>query len=449
MNKYGYYPFKNSFDKLNGSDLKLLTDVAEGWYIDYKREQLKSRDIAKHLSSFANQYGGFLIFGIDEDRTRRTAGAFPGIEGTKVQALLVAIGDAAATHVNPVVYYEEKIIHGPVQEISLAEDKAIVVIYIPQGPDPPYIHSSGRIYRRVGDRSNPKPETDRYLLDKLSERGLKTREKWSEFLNRIPPLPQEQKEMTWSHIYLLPEPFEKGPDRDLDLEDFKILGQSGPEMAPWLPMNRMFPTVNGYIAQQITNVDPTFSPLCLRWWHNGTARFSIPINTYDINTFPGDVNEYEYAKEYIEIAHNQRMESIKIADFSQFLNILTSLLNQYMTLRKTAEDKRNLLVRVILQNTWRKSPFLDDETYIKKCSETGIPVIEDLDISVPQEAELSELTLIDLDVFEKEFSDESKSDKKDVLLMSIIIARLPLQALGIVSQVSQTLKRIISEAQKN
>ena len=40
----------------------------------------------------------------------------------------------------------------------------MVVVEIPQSRAAPHVHKDGRIYRRVADASEPKPETDRLSL---------------------------------------------------------------------------------------------------------------------------------------------------------------------------------------------------------------------------------------------------------------------------------------------
>lgn len=42
------------------------------------------------------------------------------------------------------------------------------MVHIPWGADAPSVHREGRIYRRVGDGSEPKAENDRFVLDQLA-----------------------------------------------------------------------------------------------------------------------------------------------------------------------------------------------------------------------------------------------------------------------------------------
>ncbi len=65
MNIDRYNPFGKELDKIDGKNMAILRDVAEGWFVDYKGQTITIKDYAKHMSAFANQYGGWLFVGID------------------------------------------------------------------------------------------------------------------------------------------------------------------------------------------------------------------------------------------------------------------------------------------------------------------------------------------------------------------------------------------------
>ena len=130
MDYYSFNPFSKNIDKINGEDLFVLKDISEGWYVDYKENIIKIPKIAKHMSAFANQYGGWLFFGIKESEAR-TAGRYVGVDKDEVSKLLISIREAITAHSSPEIYYKEKIIEGPCNAIGLPEDKSIVILYIP------------------------------------------------------------------------------------------------------------------------------------------------------------------------------------------------------------------------------------------------------------------------------------------------------------------------------
>ena len=438
--RYSYYPFKNPLDKLNGSDLKLLTDVAEGWYVDYKSQDLGARKNGQHLSSFANQYGGWLFFGIKEDRNTQTAGTFVGIDNSKLESIRVSLREGSSAHVQPEVYYEDKVIYGPILEVDLPEDRFILLVYVPKGLKSPYVHSSGRIYRRVADHSDPKPETDRFLLDALWKRSRDMLDRWGEFLSKTPLLSSQQQGSTWIHIFIVPDVYKERPHKILSYDDFLVLGSSSAESGTWAPMNRIVTTSNGYLAQQANEPRAELTPLSFRWWYGGNARFSIPLNTYDIPSFRNLIGKYEFAEEYLSVIQKQNFRSIKIADFTKVLIALIALVNQYISLRKVTRDSRTLYARIIIENVTMISPFLDEPGFIRRVNENGVPVVEDSKICMPQHASVERLIRLEpsesLDMIQ-----ENAPVPVDLLLYSGLIGRMLLQAVGAITDLEQMFTR--------
>ena len=116
-----FTPFDKAHDELSAEDLESLREVrCEGWYVEYKSQLPSTRDLAKSLSSFANQYGGWLFLGVDETPDSLTAGTFPGIENEKLPKVLESLRNAAKDIVRPHVAYQHRILEGPVETIRLS-----------------------------------------------------------------------------------------------------------------------------------------------------------------------------------------------------------------------------------------------------------------------------------------------------------------------------------------
>ena len=58
------HPFEKAFQDLVAADLACLREVSEGWYVEYKSTAIAPRALAKSLSAFANQYGGYLFLAL-------------------------------------------------------------------------------------------------------------------------------------------------------------------------------------------------------------------------------------------------------------------------------------------------------------------------------------------------------------------------------------------------
>jgi len=192
MERYSFSPFDVGPEALTGPDLAVLKGVAEGWFVDYKREAVPPRELAKHLSAFANQQGGWLFIGVEEDKTTMTARAFPGIPTATVPAVRVQLREATSAHVAPEVFFSIKVVDGPVPELGLPNGRSIMIIVVPESSHTPHIHSSGRIYRRVADQSDPKPETDRRVLDLLWNRRERVKVALEQLLRDNPVLAKDE-----------------------------------------------------------------------------------------------------------------------------------------------------------------------------------------------------------------------------------------------------------------
>jgi hypothetical protein len=216
------------------------------------------------MSAFSNQYGGWLVIGVSEKKDgSRTADEFLGIEKIEVEKNTIALREAASAHVSPEVLYEEKVIEGPIDEIGLAEGKAIVVVGIPRSVSPPHIHSSGRIYRRIADQSKPKEETDRYILDELWNRGEEHRKKNAKLLTEIPELPECQSDSSWAYIHFKPSERQLPPNKLLAFDEFvRIVKNSDKSMnGAHAPMSAAHSALNGYVARQIEHNNPSLASL--------------------------------------------------------------------------------------------------------------------------------------------------------------------------------------------
>lgn len=403
MYTYAFNPFGKAIDDVQEKDLIVLRDVAEGWYVDYKREGIETRELAKHLSAFSNQYGGFLFIGIREaEDGSRKAGTFVGVPQEKLESLSLQIREAAVAHVSPPILYEERVVVGPNEEIGLSLGKVILIIGIPQGINPPYIHSSGRIYRRLADQSKPKEETDRYILDDLWRRGKEGRDKISQLLTKTPELPEAQRDSVWAFIYLIPNIDFPDPTNELSFEKFRLYTVQSKESVAGvsLSMQSVYSAQGGYIARQVERNDPGLANIALRWWHSGVARLEIPVNTLSIDNFIMQGKAHKHARTFISEFQKQGFKDIQICDFSILIQCIASLSNIYLHLRKETNDTRPVYATYELRNVFYKLPFVDSSKFIERCSTNGIPVIQDriirysetpyfdnmLPLSVPEES---------------------------------------------------------------
>lgn len=425
MSFYNFNPFGRTDIKcLVGANLKVLEEVTEGWYVDYKEEIIKLKTLSKHLSSFANQYGGWLFIGIKESSDRK-AEDFIGILEADVEPALLRIREASTAHVNPTVYYEEKVIHGPVEDISLDEGKAIIIIYVPEGADSPYIHSTGRIYRRLADQSHPVQETDRHILDRLWEKGKNRRLKTKQFINeRIvcsgPVV----------HVCLMANPLFDKTFALLGYDEFrKVFTGLGEGYGISMPMDVIHSVANGYIAKQTVNNDKLGVLLTVRWFHDGNVKLTIPLN----NLTPGSTSisgaEHAFSKEFLVELSKQRLIKAKICDFTYLFQVLTALYNQVSELFRIIGISETIKAAIALENAKNMVPFIDDATYLEQIRCIGASTVENELVTVPYD-----LDSVDLISLEKRSPEEGESGAERVVRNFIevlpVIAPL-LNAIGV------------------
>ncbi len=392
MLNYAYYPFGNNLDELQARDLSELSAVSEGWYIDYKSQPIKTSDFAKHLAAFANQHGGFLFIGIKENHDTKCAGEFPGIALSAIPALSIQIREASSAHINPPVMYEEKVIQGPCSEIGLPDGNAILVIGIPKSLNTPHIHSSGRIYRRLADHSDPKPETDRHILDELWRRGEEHKTQISKFLSITPPLPASLDKSAWIYIYFRPDENRPSPTRKLSFEEFcEAATNSSKKSGLHIPMEAIHRTQDGFIARQTgTNSDNTQPTLTLRWWHGGTARLDIPVNKFTLNDFL-QKTDLKYLRAFRDALRTRGINNAMIIDYSMLVMICSGLANTYLELLRKIDDKRDIYSSFILKNFSYTSPYLNSERFVSRVREFSLPLVAENEIHVPNEPNQSNM----------------------------------------------------------
>jgi hypothetical protein len=387
MLTYAYYPFKEDIEELEAIDLSVLKTIAEGWYIDYKSQPIKTVDFAKHLAAFANQYGGFLFIGINEAVDgSKCAGFFTGVADADLQNLSIQIREASSAHVNPPVLYEEKIIKGPCDELGLLENRSVVIIGIPKSVNTPHIHSSGRIYRRLADHSDPKPETDRHILDELWKRGEAHRLKVSKFLSETPPLPKFDSNFAWAYIYFRPDENQPPPVARISFDKFAEITTNSNNNIKGLhaPMDAIFSAQGGFIARQTKLNDPSNPTLTFRWWHDGTARLEVPLNKYDLITFK-EINHFKHSENFCLLLKDLNFESATIVDYSMLLLAISGLSNIYIELLKILNDKRDTYSCFILKNISFTSPYLNTEKYLLRIKSHSLPLVAENYIAGPDE----------------------------------------------------------------
>ncbi len=126
--------------------LELLnsSEFVEGHKLDFKRELVnKPKDIVKYVSSFANANGGFLIYGVDDDKK------IVGIDRTmKGKNVVEWYNQVVSGNTEPDIFY-----HDPHCIDIPNSNKIIMIIEIPESTRKPHMVTGDRYYTRLNDSS--------------------------------------------------------------------------------------------------------------------------------------------------------------------------------------------------------------------------------------------------------------------------------------------------------
>jgi hypothetical protein len=375
----GYSPFEKRLADLQPDDLSILRTVHEGWYVEYKQEATNASSIAKALSAFANTYGGWLFYGIQEkSKEEPVAGEFIGIPTQDIDSILQRARQAVATNLTPSPHYETKVLVGPCDGIKLPKDRAIICIHVPWGPNAPYIHKSGQIYRRIGDGSEPKPETDRFVLDQLWHRSDGIKKAYKRWVKKDPELSKAEDKRPFVRILLVADRWgDRDTFRHYSAEEFKqIVGEKvAPQTA--IPFDFVSTSENSLIARQSTPNRPQDIGLRWQYWFDAASEVIIPLNSYDhhdLTSARHSLDGYEQADRYINVLENQHFKDVHIVDLNQLFNIICGVINIQDRLCNNIGWAESYFGKVRLLNFWRTTPYLDIEAIVDSFERHGAPI---------------------------------------------------------------------------
>ena len=383
-----YSPFDKGIHDLQPPDLTILKNVHEGWYVEYKRQMVKASALAKSLSAFANTYGGWLFIGVKEQSgDNAVADELPGIPEEDLDGALQSLRHSAADHLNPTPFFETTVLRGPCDEAGLDKGKAVIVVEIPQSHTAPHVHKDGRIYRRVADGSEPKPETDRFVLDQLWRRAEPIREKTREWIERDPEFYQKEEENPYVRLLLCVDPWcQRDPLLGAPLSEIRRILKGGETSVSSVPFDTIYTTEEGLTARQLKGNDPANYGLTWRLRWNMSCDIVLPLQLHapDVpDHLIGEFDGYVHAERFIDMLNEQGHTRPRIADLNFMLQLLFGIVSQYRDLLKLADAAGEFYCKARVLNAWRIVPFVDVETLLDGFKAHGLPMVMDRTITVP------------------------------------------------------------------
>ena len=386
-----YSPFDKDIRDLEANDLQVLKCVREGWFVEYKRELVNARALAKAVSAFANTYGGWLFIGIDQkDTTDPVAGDFPGIFETEIDAALQSLRQSMATLLHPEPFFESRVIYGPCTTIGLDQGTVVLAIQIPQSHTAPHVHSDGRIYRRVADGSEPKPETDRFMLDQLWKRGEPIQKKIRKWIKHDPDFSKSEEDIPYVRLLLCPDPWmQRYPWLSTMFCDIRDILVNLEENRPSVSFDVVHTTSGGIIARQVNHNDPWLHGLTWRMSRDLLCEFIFPLNIYvlndssDLSRLLENFNGYEYGEYFVDIMKDQKRTNARVVDLNFMMNLLTACVSKYQRFLNMVNWSKEFYFKARILNAWRVSPFVDNKLILDDFKKFGIPMMPEQLITVP------------------------------------------------------------------
>ncbi|MBZ9996587.1 helix-turn-helix domain-containing protein [Mesorhizobium sp. BH1-1-4] len=371
-----YNPFSKDFDDVSADDLSILSSVAEGWYVEYKREVPNAGAVAKSITAFANTYGGWVFYGVTEkSKDDAVAGAFPGIAKDEADAVLQRTRQSVANHCQPSPYFRSKALFGPVETIGLAEDRCVIMIQVPWGPEAPYIHKDGRIYRRVGDGSEPKSENDRFILDQLWSRSSKITQGYADWIGRELETSEAEENSAYARLFLIAD-FWRDHDtiNAVSLQKVREIMSDG-NGSYAIPFDNIYQTSGGFICRQTADNDPEMLGLTWKLGHNFHSEIVIPLSKFRSNSLDDLepwLNGYHHKDRFLKICKEQRYKNPTVVDLNLLLHALLGLTRIQVALAKEFGWKDSIFAKIEISGVWRTIPFFDAPHVLDEYERHGI-----------------------------------------------------------------------------
>lgn len=387
MNRYS--PFDKAISDLSPADLASLKTVGESWYVEYKSELINSKSLAKSLSAFANTYGGWLFIGVKEqDNKDQINNKFPGISKQDVDCVLQRLRHSASDHLNPVPFFKTKVLTGPCSEIGLIEGTSVVVIEVPQSHTAPHIHKDGRIYRRVADGSEPKPEIDRFILDELWRRADPIREITRKWVEHDPEFSQTEEEIPYVRLLLCVDPwFQRNPTLSVPFHEIRNIMTSLETDSSTIPLDTTYTTADGgIIARQVEGNEHHHYTMTWKMSRDLLCDIVLPLPLYtpdNLEQLCIDLDGYNQKDHFISILAKQKCTEPRIVDLNFMMAALFGIVSKYRRLLKLAGVGGEFFAKIRVLNAWRTSPFVDDERVLNEFKKHGLPLLFDSTTTVP------------------------------------------------------------------
>lgn len=368
-----FNPFGKDFKDVRQADLEVLRSVAEGWYVEYKKVTLSGKRVAASVSSFANSHGGIYFVGIESDPNNNRAANFDGVVDSPD-----IIRDSVRGNLQPFPYFETF-------TIDLGNGKKVLMVAIPEGENPPYIHSDGRIYRRQGAASDPIPESDRHTIDELYRKAQEFKDELEEFRHFDLAFCKGEGAIPYFQMFVNTAPFNHFLIEDFFTRDnLKTLmnqfnsGFTGEEDISGKKMSvsgrLKFDSMNTYHSsislRYLEGQDLAYNGMTLMVDVFGNLKLLLPLS----EKYRSVENLPEAYLSVLKRSQEGSIPSINLLDARQIVGAIFGVMTNYVKYLDQKRYSDGFEVRLRLTNCWRKTLYIDSQTFIGHVQNFGIPI---------------------------------------------------------------------------
>lgn len=375
--------FQVNFQDLNQLKLK---DIDEGIYIEYKEELSSSvlDKIPKIITSFANERGGWLFIGINDQKE-----IIPIIERdweNDINNKLNAVTSPIPLTV--VRFLKENII----------DTSGVLTIWTPEGKKTPYF-ANGSVYSRVGSGSQPQTNTregyvtikDRYYIDQLYRKSEQNIEQLRRFCKKDIAIkkpikrdsPINYRDLGICNIYIIPKYDLKLYllDEKSEIIDPIIQGSQLPRQYKLADLEISFNigfsdyslSLNSIIFRHSKTLDHFEKTMAWELFLNGDSKFHIPIPYLELTN-----ERLEFLKENCNnFEHAGIFKHFDYVDGQKFLFALFACIDFYVkSMRELSATFDDVVIAIELLNIQKSSLFFQSEEYKGLLATRGIKFSE-------------------------------------------------------------------------
>lgn len=265
----------------------------------------------------------------------------------------------------------------------------MVVIEIPESNTAPHIHKDGRVYRRVADGSEPKHESDRFVLDQLWRRAEPIEKLTREWIERDPEFSKGEEETPYLRLLLCVDPWcQRDPWLGAPLSEIRNIFTGNELGVSSIPFDMVYTTLGGVIARQIKNNYSNILGLTWKLRRDMSCEILLPLPLYSADSpglLSGVLDGYEYGQQYIKALKKQGRGHMgpKVADFNFATHVLIGVVAKYRRLLDLVGSSRDFYFKGRLLNAWRTLPFLDVGAVVRGFETHGVPMVLTSTVSIP------------------------------------------------------------------